>query len=65
MFSGDRQTKVKPEDQKNYLNGGWSFGRIRGYLTNEYKAKLKEKTKQQWDLVKQSGHAGNLIKVTP
>lgn len=63
MQNGERQTKVKLADQQKYLNDGWSFGRLLGYLTAEYRTKIREKTNQQWDLVKQSGHSGNLKKV--
>jgi len=57
------QTKVKIEEVENFLKNGWQKGTNKKHLTEEYKKVLSEKTKQQWQKVKLSGHTGNLIGV--
>jgi hypothetical protein len=57
------QTKVKNEEVNSFLSNGWQKGTNKKHVTEEYKKMLSEKTKEQWQKVKLTGHIGNLIGV--
>ena len=55
--------KLKNEEVNSFLSNGWQKGTNKKHVTEEYKKMLSEKTKEQWQKVKLTGHTGNLIGV--
>lgn len=63
MNNGKIGCRIKPKNLQMYLNDGYVFGRLKNYINDEYREKIKMKTTNQWHKVKETGHLGNLKKV--
>jgi len=63
MNNGLVACKVHPDSIETKQQEGFVFGRLQNYITEAYRQKQKQSTNVQWAKVKQSGHAGNLVKV--
>jgi len=63
MNDGTRSYRIRPENIQAAKNKGYVDGRLRDYINNEYKEKLKMTTSNQWQKVKSTGHTGLLVKV--
>jgi hypothetical protein len=63
MNDGIRSYRVRPEMIEASKDKGMVEGRLKHYINNDYKEKLKMTTSNQWQKVKETGHTGNLIKV--
>lgn len=61
MHNDETRTKVKPEDVQKYLDSGWKLGLGTKHITEEYRAKLRNKTVMQWQKLKAIGHGSNLV----
>ena len=55
MNDGNRSYRIKPKDIEQAKQKGYVEGRLVTYITKEYKEKLKNKTLQQWNNIRQSG----------
>jgi hypothetical protein len=63
MNNGEIGCRIKPENFQMYLNNGYVFGRLKNYINDEYREKIKMKTTNQWHKVKETGHLSKLKKV--
>jgi hypothetical protein len=63
MNDGTRSYRIKPDNIQAAKENGYSLGRLISFVDDKYKEQLRNKTKSQWQKVKNSGHDGNLIKV--
>ena len=61
MNKDGNQTKVVCEEVDNYLQNGWKKGMTGSHITENYKNKLSKITTRQWQIVKATGHHGQLI----
>lgn len=64
MNKDGKQIKVLPEEVDYYISLNWKRGINKEFMTDEYKQKLRNKTNEQWQKVKETGHVGHLIKVS-
>ena len=62
MNNGEKQTKVKEQDVESFIANGWKLGQIRGFCTEEYRAKLRAAAKAQWNKFKSAGNTSNFNK---
>jgi hypothetical protein len=63
MNDGTRSYRVRPEKLQAAKENGYLLGRLISFVDDKYKEQLRNKTKSQWQKVKETGHNGNLIKV--
>jgi len=63
MNKDGKQTKVSIENVEKYIAEGWKLGVIGKHITEDYRLKLKQKTIEQWNNVKATGHTGLLKKI--
>jgi hypothetical protein len=63
MNKDGKQTKVLPDEVDKYISNGWKRGTSYSHITEEYREKIRNKTNQQWQKLKETGHTGHLIKV--
>lgn len=63
MHNGKISCRVDEKETAKKLGEGFVFGRIKQYVTEDYKSKQRDNASAQWKKVKQSGHAGQLVKV--
>ena len=63
MNNGLVACKVHPDNIESKQQEGFVFGRLQSYITESYRQTQKQRANVQWAKVKQSGHAGNLVKV--
>jgi len=62
MNKDGKQIKVLPNEVDKYISNGWKRGISRSHVTEEYREKIRNKTKEQWQKLKETGHTGHLIK---
>jgi hypothetical protein len=62
MNKDGKQIKVLPNEVDKYISNGWKRGISRSHVTEEFREKIRNKTKEQWQKLKETGHTGHLIK---
>jgi hypothetical protein len=60
MNKSGNETKVIYEKIDEYLLDGWTKGRNKNYLTEEYSEKLRSSALLQWKKLKETGYTSNL-----
>ena len=63
MNDGKKSYRIRPENIEISKEKGMVEGRLRNYISNEFRNKFKTYAKEQWQKVKETGHIGHLIKV--
>ena len=63
MNDGNRSYRIHISKVEEMKKNGYFEGRLTNYINDDYKKKIREKTIQQWQSLRESGHLGNLIKV--
>ena len=63
LNDGTKSCRIHISKVEEYKKNGFVEGRLRNYINEEFKEKIRSKTIKQWQSVKKTGHSGNLIKV--
>jgi group I intron endonuclease len=63
MNDGIKSYRIRPELIDKRLSEGLVYGRLKNFVTDEFRQKNRNITTKQWQKVKSTGHTGNLIKV--